>query len=171
MVSRIRRRRRIVLAALVALIASAPVARADWKSFLHGEPPAPPKAAPPSSLARVTTIAALAPDPQVESFLRALAEGIKARDGHALLTRLSDAYAIDGLPDGARAPAVFAQAVEQIAGPTDMIVVAIEQDRAVRKARVEVRYAAEPPKTKTFAFDAAGKLLWTDLFAIRVGPA
>ena len=37
----------------------------------------------------------------------------------------------------------------------------------VRTAGIEFRYADDEIKVKTFGFDALGKLLWSDLFALN----
>src|SRR5258706_5002975 len=108
-------RQLLALLALAATCAATPVF-ADWRSFLHGDPPAQPKAPAPKQLAVVTHEAA--PDAQVEAFVRALAVAIKARDGKPMLARLSDRYSIDALDGRASAPDLFVQAVGQIAGPT-----------------------------------------------------
>jgi hypothetical protein len=54
----------------------------------------------------------------VETFLRALADAIKARDGKPMVARLADAYAIDGLEGRAKPADLFVQAVERMPGPT-----------------------------------------------------
>jgi len=151
--------------ALALLLVTAHVHAVDWGRLIHG---APPKAPPPKQLATVTTAPEVKPDANVDAFLRAFAAAIKARDAEAVLPRLSERYSIDGIPDGSRAPDVFAQAVEQVPGPSELVVQAIERRGAETNAIVEVRYPTAPPKTRTLRFDAAGRLLWSDLFAIQV---
>jgi hypothetical protein len=160
--------RRAALALLAAVSVLPLAATADWRSWLHGDPPAPPKAPPPKQVAEVTAATESARDAQVEAFLRALADAIKARDGKPMLGRLSDKYAIDGLPDRSKAAEVFVQAVESIPGPTQFAVQSIERHATGVNARVEVRYASAPPKPKTFRFDTAGRLIASDLFSIKV---
>jgi hypothetical protein len=153
------------LAALLLPLLLATHAHAvDWGRFLHG---APPKAPPPKDLATVTLAPGVAPDANVESFLRAFAQGLKARDADNLRPRLSERYTIDGLEDRARAPDVFAQAVEQIPGPTEFAVQSIEKRPGEVVAKVEVRSASAPAKLRTLRFDASGRLLWSDLFVIQ----
>lgn len=90
--------------------------RAGLAEWLHGTPPPRPKAPAPDKAARVGRAAGVAPDAQVEDFLRALAAAIKARDGKPLLPRLAERYTIDELPSGAKASDFLLQAVEQIPG-------------------------------------------------------
>jgi hypothetical protein len=136
----------------------------DWGRLLHG---APPKAPAPKQIAIVTVEAGVAPDAGVESFLRAFAQALKARDAQDVLPRLSARYSIDGLPDRAKAPDVFAQAVEQLPGPSEFAVQAIERHAGELVAKVQVRYPSAPPQSKTLRFDATGQLLWSDLFKVQ----
>ncbi len=142
----------------------------DLRSFFHGDPPAPPKAPPPKQLATVTSAPGIVADAQIESFMRAFAEAIKAREGKPLLARLSDKYAIDDLPEGRKAGDLLLQAVDTIPGATEIIIKSIERKndmRDIREAKVEFRYNADNIKLKTFRFDAAGKLLWSDMFVLK----
>jgi hypothetical protein len=136
----------------------------DWGRLIHG---APPKAPAPKDLAAVTFAPGVPADANVESFLRAFAQGLKTRDADALRPRLSERYAVDGLDDAARAPDVFAQAVEQLPGPAELLVQSIEKRAGETVAKVEVRYPSTPAKVRTLRFDASGRLLWSDLFAIQ----
>lgn len=158
--------RRALLFALAACPAAA--SAVDWKSLLHGEPAAPPKAPPPKQLAQVSTAAGAPRDAEVEAFLRAFADALKARDGQPMVARLSDEYAIDALPEGTKAPALFVQAVERIPGPAEIVIQAIERTGATRVVTTEFRYGTAPAKSKTFRFDAAGRLAWSDLFNVSV---
>jgi len=151
--------------------ANPPLQLADLRSFFHGEPAPPPKAPPPKQLATVSTAPGIASDPQIERFLRALADAIKARDGKPLTAQLADKYAIDDLPAGLKAGNYFAQAIEQIAGPGEMVITAIERQGELRTARVEFRYGSEKTKVKTFQFDAGGKLLRSDFFKLQIQQA
>ena len=156
-------------ALLFALAASPAAAHAiDWRSLLHGEPAAPPKAPPPKELAQVSLASGMARDAEVEAFLRALADALKARDGRPMVARLSDKYAIDSLPDGSKAPEVFVQAVERIPGPTEIVIQGIERTGGTRVVTTEFRYGTAPAKAKTFRFDATGRLAWSDLFNVSV---
>lgn len=146
-----------------------PAARqvADLKSFLHGEPAPPPKAPPPKVTATVTFAPGVVVDPQVEAFLRALAGAIKAREGRPLLPQLSDKYTVADLPEDHKATDFFLQAIERIPGPTGIIIQSVERKNEVRVVRTEFHYESSPTKMRTFKFDAAGRLLASDLFSLR----
>ncbi len=147
---------------------SQPIRLADLRSFFHGEAPPQPKALPPKRVATVSTAAGVAVDAQIESFLRGFADALMAREAKPLLTRLSSKYSVDNLPSGKQASAVFAQAIEQLPGPTDIVVKSIDRTGDVRSAKVEMRFGADNVKTKLLRFDADGRLLWSDLFALKV---
>jgi hypothetical protein len=154
--------------ALVALALGAAPVMADWKSWLHGAPPPAVKSAPPKQLAAVSSAAGAASDPQVESFMRLFAAAIMARDGAAIAPRLSERYAIEEMPDDAKAADLMAQAIEQMAGPTQIVVLSVEKDGESRVAKVEMRYDRGKSGVNTFRFDARGNLLASDLFRLRV---
>ena len=99
--------------------------------------------------------------------MRAFAEAIKAREGKPLLARLSDKYAIDDLPQDRKAGDLFLQAIDTIPGATEIIIQSVERKNDMRIAKVEFKYNAVNIKLKTFRFDAAGKLLWSDLFVLK----
>lgn len=152
-----------------ALPAAAPSARftADLKSFIHGETVAPAtKAPPPRVTAVVSTAAGVAVDGQVEDFLRALADALKAREGARMLPRLADQFTMADLPEGHKASEFFVMGVNQVPGPSEMVVQSVGARGASRLAKVELRYPASV-KVKTFKFDAAGKLLGSDLFTLK----
>ena len=162
----------LLSAALPAAVASAaspartrPVA--DLKSFFHGEPVAQPKAPPPAVTATVAAAAGVAADPQVEDFLRAFAAAIKARDGAPLRARLSEKYSVPDLPEDFKAADVFVMGVERTPGPEAITVQSIELKNGVRTVKVEIRYAAKTAG-KTLRFDAAGRLLASDLFKLKL---
>ena len=158
-----------VLFLLPVAVPAAPSARltADLKSFLHGETVAPAtKAPPPKVTAVVSTAAGVAVDGQVEDFLRALAGALRARDGAQMLPRLSDQFTMADLPEGHQAPEFFVMGVNKIPGPTGMVIQSVEARGAARLAKVELRYPNNA-KVKTFKFDAAGKLLGSDLFLLK----
>lgn len=139
----------------------------DLRSFFHGDPPAPPKAPPPKQLATVATAPDVIADAQIESFMRAFADAIKAREGKPLLARLSDKYAIDDLPEGRKASDFLLQAIDSMPGGAEIIIKSVERKSDMRIAKVEFKYNADNIKLKTFRFDAAGKLLWSDLFVLK----
>ena len=140
---------------------------ADLRSFFHGEPATPPKAPPPKQLATVSIAQGVMSDPQIDAFLRALASAIKARDGTPMLAQLSSQYTIDDLPSDRKPGEFFQQAVERIPGPVEIVIVSIEKRDALRIAKTEFRYGDGNVKPKTFRFDAAAKLVWSDLFALK----
>ena len=140
---------------------------ADWKSFFHGDPPPRVKAPPPVARALVSSLPGTPPDPQVESFLRAFADALMVRDGTMLLPRVSPKYAVDDMPDDARASDFLLQAIEKMRGPTQIVIRSVQAQGGVRTARVEFRYGAEQSRLKTFRFDAEGKLLGSDLFTLK----
>ncbi|MEO8104333.1 MAG: hypothetical protein ABI790_17600 [Betaproteobacteria bacterium] len=157
---------------LVPLTASAAIYDTAWqvadlRSFFHGDPSPPAKAPPPKQLAVVSTAQGVAADAQIEGFLRGFADAIKARDGKALLPRLSEKYTIDDLPSGLKAGDFFLQAIEQITGPNEIVITALESRNNIRTAKIEFRYNADKIKSRTFQFDAAGRLLWSDLFTLQ----
>jgi hypothetical protein len=143
---------------------------ADLRSFFHGEPSPQPKALPPKRVATVSTAARITVDGQIESFLRAFADALMARDAKALLPRLSPKYTVDNLPSGKKAIAIFQQAVEQLPGPSEIIVKSIERNGDVRTVKVDFRFDPDNIKTKIMRFDANGLLLWSDLFRLNTQP-
>lgn len=163
------RRRGMVSGLVGALAGLALPARADLKSWLHGSGPAPqPKAAPPAQLAVVSHANGVAADAQVDAFLRTLAAAIKARDGDAMRPLLSERYAVADLPAGAKPADFFVQAVERMPGPLEMVVQAIVVEAGTRVVKVELRLSNDRQSSKTFRFDAAGRLLASDLFRLQV---
>lgn len=144
----------------------APIRLADWKSFIHGDPPPFVKAPPPKQLAVVSNAAGVQPDAQIESFMRTLANAVMARDGSMILPRLSERYAIDGMPDDAKASDFMAQAIGKMPGPTQIVIRSVEASGGVRTARAEFHYVPEKVAVKTFRFDGNGNLLSSDLFSL-----
>ena len=144
---------------------------ADLRSFFHGEPAPPPKAPPPKQLAAISVAPGVTTDPQVEAFLRALANAIKARDGAPMLSQLSSQYSIDDLPSDKKPGDFFLQAVERIPGPAEIVIVSIEKRDATRFVKTEFRYGDGNVKPKSFRLDAATKLVWSDLFALKTQRA
>ena len=138
---------------------------ADLKSFFHGEPAQPPKAPPPKVTATVATAAGVTPDQQVEDFFRAFASAVKARDGAPMRALLSDKYTLADLPEGHSAADFFVMGVERTPGPEVITIQSVELKGVVRTVKAEIRYPAKTA-VKTFRFDAAGKLLASDLFTL-----
>ena len=156
--------------ALLELLLAAPAATLafDWRSWLHGNAEMPPKAPPPKHLVEVSSAPGAARDAQVESFFRALAVALNAREGRPMLARLSDRYTIDALPVDSAAPELFVTAVERIPAPTEIVIQGIERAGGARVAATEFRYGAAPAKAKTFRFDADGRLVSSDLFTVSM---
>ena len=75
---------------------------------------------------------------------------------------------IDALPDNSRAPDLFVVAVERIAAPTEIVIQGVERTGATRVATTEFRYGTALAKAKAFRFDAAGRLLQSDLFTLSM---
>jgi hypothetical protein len=100
--------------------------------------------------------------------MRELAAAVKARDGKPMVARLSDKYTIDSLPIDSAAPEMFVTAIERIPAPTEIVIQKVERNGATRVASTEFRYGTAPAKAKTFRFDAAGRLTWSDLFTVNV---
>jgi hypothetical protein len=155
--------------ALVALALLATPALADLKSFFHGDPPPFVKAPPPKQLAVVSSAAGMPPDPQVESFMRTFAAALMARDGAMVLPRLSERYAIEGMPDDAKASELMVQAIGKMPGPTQIVIRSVEVSGAVRIAKAEFHYLPERVSVRTFRFDGDGNLLSCDLFSLARG--
>jgi hypothetical protein len=87
----------LVLAAMALLSLAA---SADWKSFIHGDPPPHVKSAP----------------------------------------RLSERYAVDGIPDGAKASDFMVQALEKMRGPVRIVIVSVANSGDARIAKAEFHY-------------------------------
>lgn len=169
-----RKQRHRVLALLLAATAAGVAGAAspswqvaDLKSWLHGEPAPPAKAAPPAQRAVVSRAAGLAEEPAIEDFLRALAAALMARDGRAMAPRLSSRYTVDDLPSGAKASDFFAQAVDQMPGPREMVLMSVAAESGLRVARVEFHHSNDRVSTRTFRFDVDGRLVSSDLFRLK----
>lgn len=159
-----------MLPTLVALSLLAPApALADWKSFFHGDPPPFVKAPPPKELAAVSFSPGAEPDPQVESFMRALAGALMARDAAPVLKRLSERYTVEGAPDGMKPADFMAQAVGKMRGPSRIVIRSVQHAAGVTVAVAEFHYGPDKVNVKTFRFDADGNLLASDLFALVRG--
>lgn len=150
----------------MAGLGTAMPSRAGLAEWLHGAPPPRPKALPPDRVAIVSRAAGVAPDTQVEAFLQALAAAVKARDGKSMLPRLAERYAVDDLPGGLKASDFFVQAIEQIPGADEIVIRSIAMQSGVRIAQTDFRFLKEV-KSRTFRFDADGRLLASDLFKLK----
>jgi hypothetical protein len=81
---------------------------------------------------------------------------------------VSRQYTVEGLPDGVAPLGVLRQAIEQMPGPTRIQVQSVTAGAAGRVARAEFRYERGEPKVRNIRFDDKGKLLASDLFAIKL---
>ena len=167
----------VVISVLLSLIvtnshpiyaASFELKKVDLRSFFHGEPAPIPKAPPPKQLAVVSTASGVAVDAQIETFMRAFAAALMAREGKPMLPMLAEKYTIDDIPSGFDPRRLFLQAVDRTPGPTDIVIKSIVVQESTRTAHVEMRYNPEKIAQKNFRFDADGKLLWTDLIRLQV---
>ena len=158
----------LLILALLAPYASGepPVLLADWKSFFHGDPPPLVKAPPPGALAVVSSAPGTVPDAQIESFMRTFAGALMARDGALVIPRLSKNYAVDGMPDDAKASDFMIQAVAKLPGPTQIVIRSVDASGGVRAATAEFHYGPDKVTVKIFRFDSAGNLLSSDLFSL-----
>jgi hypothetical protein len=152
---------------LVLLLVSAAVAQADLKTWLHGAPPAPSPGPPDAKAAVVSFAPNVADDKQILDFLKAFAEAMRVHDGKSLKPMLADAYTIDGLPDEHNPVDFFMQAMVIVKAPDEIVVTGIERDGERRAAKLEFRSTERGTKQRTFKFDANGKLLSADFFALK----
>ncbi len=160
----------IAFASCVALASPhASAGISDWIAELHGGAPPAQKAPPPATLAEVSTAPGVQSDPQVESFLRTLAAAVMARDGSLLTSRLAANYTVEGLPPGAKAANVMAQALEQMRGPQRIVVESVSVAAGLRTAKARFHFGVDDNKLRTFIFDRAGNLVGSDLFHLSHG--
>ena len=152
---------------LAFLLFSLVAVQADWKSWLHGSPPAATPGPPDATAARVSFAPEVSPDKPVLDFLLAFAEALRVHDGAALKPLVSEKYAIADLPAEHKAIDFLMQAIVKAKAPDEIIVTSIQTEGEVRVAKVEFRSANRPPKTRTFRFDAAGKLVGSDFFSLQ----
>jgi hypothetical protein len=153
--------------ALLLILSSAIMARADLKTWLHGAPPAPTPGPPDAKAAAISFAPGVAPDKQILDFVKAFAEAMRIHDGKSLKALLSDAYSIDGLPEEHSPSDFFMQAMVKIKAPDEIVIMGIEREGETRLAKLEFRSAERPTKERTFKFDAAGKLLSADFFSLK----
>jgi hypothetical protein len=123
------------------------------------------KSAAPAKLAEVS-FAPGVKDKNVGSFFRSFAEALKTHDGKPLLPRLAAGYTIEGLPPEWEIRESFVKAIGMIAGPDEIVVTAIKQDKDLKVVTTEFRFATRVA-SKVFTFDAQDKLLNTDFIAMK----
>jgi hypothetical protein len=153
--------------ALTFILLSAVIAQADLKSWLHGTPPAPTPGPPDAKAATVSFAANVTPDKQVLDFMQTFAEAMRIHDGKSLKPLLSDRYAIEDLPEDRSAADFFMQAMVVVKAPEEIVVTAIEREGDVRAAKMEFRSTERGTKERAFKFDANGKLLSANFFALK----
>jgi len=153
--------------ALLLFLLSLAAARADLKTWLHGAPPAPTPGPPDPKPAAVSFTPNVTVDKQILDFLKAFAEGLRVHDGKSLKPFLAESYSIDGLPEEHNPVDFFMQAMVKVKAPDEMVVTAIEREGETRVAKMEFRSTERGTKERTFKFDANGKLLSADFFALR----
>ncbi len=149
---------------------AAPVqmAASSLAELFHGKPATQRKALPPRQRAVIAWDASSTRDAAVEAFLNAYADALMARDAKGLEPLVSRQYTVEGLPDGVAPLGVLRQAIEQMPGPTRIQVQSVTAGAAGRVARAEFRYERGEPKVRNIRFDDKGKLLASDLFAIKL---
>ena len=152
---------------LVLLSALAIGVRADLKTWLHGSPPAPTPGPPDAKAAAVSFAPNVTPDKQVLDFMSAFAEAMRVHDGKTLKPLLSESYAIEGLPEEHNAVDFFMQAMVKIKAPDEIVITGIASERETRIVKMEFRSIERGTKERTFKFDAKGKLLSADFFALK----
>lgn len=139
-------------------------AQAGLKEWIHGTPPPATPGVPEAKAAAVTFSTGVASDKPVLDFMQALAEAYRLHDGTALKPRLAAKFAMEEIPSDLDATDVLMRGIAQTKAPNEIVINSIESASDVRIAKVEFRSADRPPKTRTFRFDAEGKLLSCDLF-------
>ncbi len=144
------------------------VALNSLRDLFHGKPEAPKKALPPKQRAVITWAAGAPRDAKVEAFFEAFASSLMARDAKDLEPLVASNYAIEGLPGSVKPVTVLRQAIEQSPGPTAIDVKTVVTSREGITASAEFRYEKLEPKVRTIKLDSTGKLVASDLFAIKV---
>jgi hypothetical protein len=141
--------------------------RADWKTWLHGTGAAATPGPPDATAATVSFAPEIGPDKQVQDFLLAFAEAMRVHNGAELKPRISGKFTVPEMPAEHNAIDFFMQAMVKIKAPNEMIVTAIEPEGDGRSVKVDFRSDNRPLKTRTFRFDADGKLLSADFFSLQ----
>ena len=152
---------------LVFLLLFAIGARADLKTWLHGAPPAASPGPPNARAANVLFAPNVTPDKQILDFMNAFAEAMRVHDGKTLKPFLSESYSIEGLPEEHSAADFFMQAMVKVKAPDEIVIVSVTSEGEARIAKMEFRSAERATKERTFKFDAKGKLLSADFFALK----
>jgi hypothetical protein len=152
---------------LILILLSTIGARADLKTWLHGAPPVPTPGPPDAKAAAVSFVANVTPDKQILDFMKAFAEAMRIHDGKSLKPLLSEAYSVDGAPEGHSAADFFMQAMVKVKAPDEIVIIGVERQAETRVAKLEFRSDERGTKERTFKFDANGKLLSADFFSLK----
>lgn len=110
-------------------------------------------------------------DAGVVKFLRTLAQALHDRKPAPVVALLAPEFTIEGLPPQARQTLaeVFAQAVERVPAPEEIVITSVRTANGVTTAKAELAYASRVA-VRTFRFDAQGRLLGSDFFRINAQP-
>ncbi len=152
---------------LILIFFSMAGAQGGLKEWIHGTQPAATPGPPDAKVANVLFAADVAPDKPIMDFMLAFAEAMRVHDGTALKPRVSEKFTVEGAPEGSNATDFLMQAMVKAKSPNELIVTKVETNGDVRVATLEFRSADRPARTKTFRFDAEGKLSGTDFFALQ----
>src|SRR5256714_3434644 len=152
---------------VILVLLSAVGVRADLKTCLHGPPPAPSPGPPDAKAAAVSFAPNVTPDKQILDFMNAFAEAMRVHDGKTLKPFLSESYSIEGLPEEHNAVDFFMQAMVKLKAPDEIVILGVTQEGEARIAKMEFRSAERGAKERRFKFDAKGKLLSADFFALK----
>ncbi|MBL8512453.1 MAG: hypothetical protein JNJ55_00560 [Betaproteobacteria bacterium] len=144
------------------------VALNSLRDLFHGKPEAQKKALPPKQKAVISWAASVARDAKVDAFLDAFASALMVRDAKGLEPLVASNYSIDGLPGKVSPLSVLRQAIEQSPGPTTIEIRSVTAARDGITATAEFRYEKQESKLRTLKLDGAGRLVWSDLFAVKV---
>ena len=152
--------------AFLLLLISCAVATADWKTWLHGAPPAATPGPPDAKAATVIFASEVMADPQIADFMQAFAEAMRIHDGKNLKPQLSEKYSIEDLPEENNAVDFFMQAMVKIKAPEEIVITSVVREGEVRVVTTNFR-SPEKEKTRIFKFDPTGKLLSADFFKLQ----
>jgi hypothetical protein len=152
---------------LILISFSIAVAQAGLKEWIHGSPPVATPGPPDAKAANVSFAADVAPDKPIMDFMLAFAEALRVHDGTALKPRVSERFTVEGAPEERSATDFLMQAIVKAKSNSEIVITSVQPTGDVRVATVEFRSADRPTRTKTFRFDAEGKLIGTDFFALQ----
>ena len=152
---------------LIPILFSTVAAQAGLKEWIHGVPPSATPGPPDAKAATVSFAPEVAPDKPIMDFMLAFAEAMRVHDGTALKPRVSEKFTVEGAMEGSDVTDFLMQAMVKAKSPNELIVTKVAADGDARVATVEFRSADRPARTRTFRFDAEGKLIGTDFFTLQ----